>query len=432
MKTRFLCLLGLVTVIVSYAPLVQAAEALRFDMAPKDLSPAAVNGAGDEQGNGEGNVWMSTQAIPETPPAIEPIPVTVVTKSAEEDLPSKPTRKPDVFETKPVPAPTASTPLSFEAPSNPPIPAVSEAVSPPSAPPPASQPAPPKPVELVFTLPPAKPLYEPQREMPHVPAAPIVDEDPIPAAMTDRIFTGNANSLVAKAVGSAEGTRTPEGDRTRAYYGHVDPGNRVWNRGSFSYQHSAKSPEDADQKQLNRLANQAKILEAKAVEHGLQLTLEEKLNGIDLANQAPKAALDRDGYIDWLAKARQRGLKGTDAILWARTRSFINPVTQRWDAPGLGNTGDRIQRDQARRMEAIGRAIAVNQHTVNRAMIAERLPAPQQNAQVKATQPTEGQGIAHLLAEKIVDLFGGEQAPAESKPLAEEAAGIQQLFGFGS
>jgi hypothetical protein len=433
MKTRFLCLLGLVTVILSYAPLVQSAEALRFDMTPKDLSSAATEG-----------MWMSTQgsapastqattpdvALPE---AIEsdPIPVTIVPKSAES--PVKPIDKPDGVE-KPAPA-SAETPLSFEAAPNKPIPAAASPSAPAPAPPAVSEPAPapPKPVELVFTLPPAKPLYEPSREMPHVPAAPLVDGDPDPGIMTDRIFTGNSNSLVAKAVGSAEGTRTPEGNRTYAYYGHVDPGNRVWNRGSFSYQHSAKSPEDADMKQLNRLANQAKILEAKAAERGLQLTLEEKLNGIDLANQAPKAALDREGYIDWLAKSRQRGMKGSEAILWARTRSFINPVTQRWDAPGLGNTGDRIQRDQARRMEAIGRAIAVNQHTVNRAMIADQLPTPKPTAQ-SAPNPThaEGQGIAHLLAEKIVDLFGGDQVPAASKPLTEEVSGIQQLFGFGS
>jgi hypothetical protein len=446
MKTRFLCLLGLVTVILSYAPLVQSAEALRFDRA--DLSSAAT----------ESNLWStqgaapaapvftpSTQAaapgMPALPEAIEsdPIPVTIVPKAAEEPT-VKPITKPDVFE-KPAPAPAESTPLSFEAAPSKPIPSAAPPPAQPvpqteSAPQPAvSEPAPPKPVELVFTLPPAKPLYEPSREMPHVPAAPLVDEDP--GAMTDRIFTGNSNSLVAKAVGSAEGTRTPEGDRTRAYYGHVDPGNRVWNRGSFSYQHSAKSPEDADMKQLNRLANQAKILEAKAAERGLQLTLEEKLNGIDLANQAPKAALDREGYIDWLAQSRQRGMKGSEAILWARTRSFINPVTQRWDAPGLGNTGDRIQRDQARRMEAIGRAITVNQHTVNRAMIADQLPTPKPNAKSAPAvhaegQSAEGQGIAHLLAEKIVDLFGGDQVPAASKPLTEEVSGIQQLFGFGS
>ena len=41
------------------------------------------------------------------------------------------------------------------------------------------------------------------------------------------LFTGGPDSLVSKAVGSAEGTRTPTGGYTSAYYGHVDPGNGV-------------------------------------------------------------------------------------------------------------------------------------------------------------------------------------------------------------
>jgi hypothetical protein len=253
--------------------------------------------------------------------------------------------------------------------------------------------------------------------------------------MLEGLFTGNVNSLVAKAVGSAEGTRTPTGDRTRAYYGHTDPGNGVWNKGSFSYQHSSRSPEDADQKQLQRLANQALIIEARAADYGLHLTVEEKLNGIDLANQAPKAALDRGGYIDWLAKAKQRGMKGTDAVLWARTRSFINPVTQRWDAPGLGNTAERIERDQARRMDAIARAIAADQDAVNDAVKIASSPTarpaakPEKSAQQE--QASEGdRGIAQVLAEKLVEMFGGEYVPDASTPVANESEGIQQLFGF--
>jgi hypothetical protein len=88
------------------------------------------------------------------------------------------------------------------------------------------------------------------------------------------------------------------------------------------------------------------------------LSLEEKLNGIDLANQAPKAALDQQGsYIDWLADARASGLEGKDAILWARVHSFLDPHTKTWNAPGLGNSEERITRDQERRMLAIAKAI---------------------------------------------------------------------------
>jgi hypothetical protein len=175
------------------------------------------------------------------------------------------------------------------------------------------------------------------------------------------LFKGDSDSLVAKAVGSAEGTRTPEGERNPAYYGHVDPGNGAWNLGSFSYQHQASSPEEADIKQLRRLQTQTASLQLKAQIQGLELTLEQKLNGIDLANQAPQAALDRGGYIDRLVQAQQMGLPDPEAVLWARTRAFLDPDTQQWNAPGLGNNVYSIMHDQQRRQRAIARAIAAYQ-----------------------------------------------------------------------
>lgn len=179
------------------------------------------------------------------------------------------------------------------------------------------------------------------------------------------LFTGEEESLVARAVGSAEGTRTPEGHRTLAYYGHQDPGNGVWNLGSFSYQHGASSPEDADTRQLKRLKAQAETLQQQAIEQSITLTSEEMLNGIDLANQSPQAALEQGGYIDQLHQAQQTGLKGSAAILQARVQSFFDPNTQRWDAPGLGNNLHRISQDQSRRMAAIARALATyHQHFV--------------------------------------------------------------------
>lgn len=175
--------------------------------------------------------------------------------------------------------------------------------------------------------------------------------------LDDWIFAEGTDSLVARTVGSAEGTRHWNGERTRAYYGHVDPGNGVWNLGTFSYQHEARNPEDADQKQLNRLQRQGDEIEAQAAAQGLELSLEEKLNALDLANQAPLAALDRGGYIDRLAQARRLNMAGTEAILWARTHSYIDPDTRRWNAPGLGNNVNSISRDQERRMVAISKAL---------------------------------------------------------------------------
>lgn len=188
------------------------------------------------------------------------------------------------------------------------------------------------------------------------------------------LFEGGSNSLVAKAVGSAEGTRTPDGGKTQAYYGHVDPGNGAWNLGSFSYQHGATTPEEADEKQLRRLQRQAQELQQQATANRITLTLEEKLNGIDLANQSPAAALDR-GYIVWLTAARNMGLSGSEAVLWARTRSYLDPDSGRWNAPGLGNTIHSISHDQERRMNAVNRAIAIHQQAQLSGAIANR-PIP--------------------------------------------------------
>ncbi|MEL7223307.1 MAG: hypothetical protein AAGL17_00255 [Cyanobacteria bacterium J06576_12] len=176
-------------------------------------------------------------------------------------------------------------------------------------------------------------------------------------SLDDWIFEHGTHSLVARTVGSAEGTRQADGRRTQAYYGHTDPGNGVWNLGTFSYQHEATSPEDADERQLQRLKRQGIELESQASQMGVTLSLEEKLNGLDLANQAPLAALDRGGYIERLAQAKRLQMKGDEAILWARTHAYIDPDTRRWNAPGLGNNVHSISEDQSRRIDAISAAM---------------------------------------------------------------------------
>jgi hypothetical protein len=180
---------------------------------------------------------------------------------------------------------------------------------------------------------------------------------------TQSVFVGGADSAVARTVGHAEGTRTADGDKTRAYYGHSDPGNGVWNLGSFSFQHcrearyNCTTPEAADTHQLQRLQGQTARLNQIAVSIDMKLTLPEKLNGIDLANQAPLAAIGMQGYVERLQQAKKQGLTGSAAILWARTWAFWDSARNRWDAPGLGNSESRIQHDQERRMLAIARAL---------------------------------------------------------------------------
>lgn len=215
-------------------------------------------------------------------------------------------------------------------------------------------------------------------------------------------FAGGADSLVAIAVGSAEGTRTPRGNYTAAYQGHSDPGNGVWNLGTFSYQHGAASPAEADRKQIQRLQRQAQQLQQTAAKLGLELSLAEQLNGIDLANQSPRAALSRGGYLDRLLEARQQGITGEEAILWARTRAFLDPDTQRWNAPGLGNTAESITRDQARRMVAVQRAIAF--HPTKAALVSLSATPPSAaapSAQSLASRPEIS--LSHPVAKNTSD-----------------------------
>ncbi|NEQ98158.1 MAG: hypothetical protein F6K30_15810 [Cyanothece sp. SIO2G6] len=193
-------------------------------------------------------------------------------------------------------------------------------------------------------------------------SAPIASEALTPSLAN--LFVGDTQSLVAIAIGCAEGTRTPNGDKTWAFQGHTDPGNGVWNLGTFSWQHGADSPEEADQKQLARLRKQAVTLNQQAIAFGVPWGLTEQLNALDLANQSPSAALNPGGYLERLKQAHDDGLRGEEAILWARTWSYRHPSGTRWNAPGLGNTHHGIRTDQKRRMDAINQAIAASSSPV--------------------------------------------------------------------
>jgi len=223
---------------------------------------------------------------------------------------------------------------------------------------------------------------------PNPPPAPVTSNQPVdipaapePAAPSvrrlDTLFKGGSQSVVARTVGHAEGTRTAAGGYTRAYRGHVDPGNGVWNLGTFSFQHCREAKyrcstaEQADRHQLRRLQRQARQLRQRAAALGMKMTLEEELNAIDLVNQSPRAALARkEAYPEHLARARRMGLRGKRAILEGRVWAYWDGERKRWAAPGLGNTERGIRRDQRRRMLAI--AAALEQVERQRGAIAPR------------------------------------------------------------
>lgn len=151
--------------------------------------------------------------------------------------------------------------------------------------------------------------------------------------------TSLTDAEIICGVGAAEGTRDKDCAKTWAYNSHTDPGNGVRNQGTFSYQHGAASAEEADAKQLANLRKVERIILDRAEAAGVTLEKVELLSIIDQYNQAPAAALGRNGTLD--------------RIIDARAKSYINPDTGRLDAPGLGNTMPNVIRDQTRRTEAI-------------------------------------------------------------------------------
>jgi len=214
---------------------------------------------------------------------------------------------------------------------------------------------------------------------------PSAEPVPVGDRRTERLYAGGSDSLVARTVGAAEGTRTPNGGKTALYEGHVDPGNGVWNRGTFSYQFGNSenlSPDEADRRQLAKIQRiHETVLLAKAAQYNLApLSLAEEINGIDLINQAPLAVTEAGGYIERLAEAKQKkGLSGDGAILEARVWAFWDGDRGGWDAPGLRAYDDiskeaSIRHDQDRRMGMINQALAAYER--EKGAIAQALTAP--------------------------------------------------------
>jgi hypothetical protein len=175
------------------------------------------------------------------------------------------------------------------------------------------------------------------------------------------MLSGGSNSPIAIAVGTAEGTRTPDGRFTAAYNGHIDPGNGAHNQGSFSYQGVADNPKKADELQLAKL--KGRVLPAFEKMWNFERTDPEKRAlfaiACDVFTQSETACLGKGGFLEQM----QIGLSGKFVQLaqeinrW-RYLSYFDPETDRLDAPGFGNDSARLGQDQERRTEAVLRAIA--------------------------------------------------------------------------
>jgi len=91
----------------------------------------------------------------------------------------------------------------------------------------------------------------------------------------------------------------------------------------------------------------------------IQLTVEEQLNAIDLVSQTIAIPQALNTYLNHLQQAHAMGLRGSDAIVWTRTRSYLDLNPNAWNAPDLGNAIEQITLAQEVRVRAI--ALSINE-----------------------------------------------------------------------
>lgn len=150
------------------------------------------------------------------------------------------------------------------------------------------------------------------------------------------------------AIGINEGTRTPDGGYTQAYFGHRDPGNGKLNVGTVSGQQGG-SPQSSDRRWMGMLTNTAvkvtPLLQRMGIPQNSVGFNRLLFNALDLAVQAPAALPD---FLKRLPRVIQAGIT-IEAIAKARADSFFNPATGRLEASGFGNNYARLLADQRSR-----------------------------------------------------------------------------------
>ena len=152
------------------------------------------------------------------------------------------------------------------------------------------------------------------------------------------------------AIGAAEGTRDLNCQTNEYYAGHLDPGNGADNLGSFSYQHGASSPAEADRRQLARLRKAEVIIQQQAEQKfGSSLSKAALAAALDLWNQSPQAGND---FVNHLPSTNPT----TEQIVRARSRSYVDPQSGQLDAPGLGDE-QAVRADQKRRTAEVEQSI---------------------------------------------------------------------------
>jgi hypothetical protein len=147
------------------------------------------------------------------------------------------------------------------------------------------------------------------------------------------------DAVLKRAIGRAEGTRDAAGNPTTAYYGHTDPGwsGRCPNQGSFSYQHCAASPEEADQAWLRTLRQAEQDINVDAIaKFGHPLSAAALVVGLDAWTQSPDAGQRFVGFLEThnptpeqLINARVKALTKSREILGGPENFKVEPDQER-------------------------------------------------------------------------------------------------------
>jgi hypothetical protein len=143
------------------------------------------------------------------------------------------------------------------------------------------------------------------------------------------------------AIGASEGTRGKDCTPNPAWYGHTDPGNGAWNMGTFSYQHGAATPEEADAKWLPVLRKAENEMQAEAKERfGAYLSPKAIAAGLDGYTQSPHSS---QMYVKSLPSANP----SFEEVVEARTKAL------NWSRSVKPGGRMNVRADQTRRLRRV-------------------------------------------------------------------------------
>ena len=154
----------------------------------------------------------------------------------------------------------------------------------------------------------------------------------IPLSIGD--LFANPKTAGSIAIGVAEGNLTISGKPTTIYSGHTDPGNFATNKGFCSWNKAQGiTVAEADKRCLQALQTQSVATENKMLDLGITPEGHKAaiVMGTDLWNQSNSAG---PMFPFKYKMAKDKGLSGQRAYIWARVEAFRNEQ-QQLDASGL-------------------------------------------------------------------------------------------------